>query len=93
VIKEILETKDLKVRLAPRVLLDLLDLLDPQELTQQFLDLLDHKEQQDNRDLRVIKVKLGLQGQVETELHHQLTMETEPSHLPLMMELHLQRMI
>jgi hypothetical protein len=49
-----------------------------------------HKVKPDLLDHKVILVP---QGQVETELHHQLTMETEPSHLPLTMELHLLLMI
>ena len=48
-IKVILEIKGRKVYKAPLVLLDLKDLLDPQELTQQYLGQLDHKEQQDHK--------------------------------------------
>ena len=51
----ILEIKDHKVYKDPLVLLDLLDLKGQQELTQQYLDPLENKEQQDHRGLRVIK--------------------------------------
>ena len=54
----ILEIKDQRVRLDPPVLLDQPDQLDLQELTQKYLDPLGHKEQQDHKDLRVIKVTL-----------------------------------
>ena len=67
-IKVTLEIKDRKVYKAPlelMVLLDQPDLLDHKELTQQCLDLQDHKDHKETRehkDQREIKEILGIKG-------------------------------
>ena len=55
--------------LDPPVLLDQPDQLDHKELTQQYLDLLENKEQQDHRDLRVIKETLEIKDRKVKQGH------------------------
>jgi hypothetical protein len=55
--------------LDPPVLLDQPDQLDLQELTQKYLDPLGHKEQQDHKDLRVIKVTLEIKDRKVKQDH------------------------